>query len=110
MPRQLPQPSRDSTDLVTILAALADPVRLTLMRQMYLRTGATDCAALASEVDVTPPTISHHYRVLREAGLTLTMLEGRRRSVAIRHDDIEACFPGLLAAVLSPRSPSPEPP
>ncbi|CAO5165716.1 Uncharacterized HTH-type transcriptional regulator YczG [Frankia sp. AiPs1] len=102
MPRPLPQPSRDSIDLVTVLAALADPVRLTLMREMYTRVGPTDCSALASGVDVTPPTVSHHYRVLREAGLTSTMVDGRRRNVAIRHDDLEARFPGLLAAVLTP--------
>ncbi|SNQ49369.1 putative transcriptional regulator, arsR family [Frankia canadensis] len=102
MSRQLPQPSRDSIDLVTVLAALADPVRLTLLRGMYASSGLVDCATVASGVDVSPPTVSHHYRVLREAGLTTTVAEGRRRSVTIRHDDLEARFPGLLAAVLTP--------
>ncbi|ONH24432.1 ArsR/SmtB family transcription factor [Pseudofrankia asymbiotica] len=102
MPRQLPQPSRDSLDLITILAALADPVRLTLMRAMYTRPGADDCAAVADGIEVGAPTISHHYRVLREAGLTTTTVEGRRRVVTIRREDLEARFPGLLAAVLAP--------
>ncbi|CAO5252870.1 ArsR/SmtB family transcription factor [Frankia sp. AgKG'84/4] len=103
MPRQLPQPSRDSINLVTLLGALADPVRLTLMREMYARGGPADCAEVAGGVEVTPPTVSHHYRVLREAGLTTTTVEGRRRVVTIRHDDLEARFPGLLAAILTPK-------
>jgi hypothetical protein len=61
-------------------------------------------------VDVSPPTVSHHYRVLREAGLTTTSVEGRRRVVTIRHDDLEARFPGLLAAVLTPATPAAPPP
>jgi hypothetical protein len=44
--------------------------------------------------------MSHHYRVLREAGVTLTTIEGRARVVRLRHDDLEARFPGLLTSVL----------
>jgi len=103
VPRQLPQPSRDSLDLITILGAFADPVRLTLLRNMYTSPDAENCADLAEGLDVTPPTVSHHYRVLREAGLTTTHVEGRRRIVTLRREDLEARFPGLLAAVLTPR-------
>jgi DNA-binding transcriptional ArsR family regulator len=102
VPRQLPQPSRDSIDLVTVLAALADPIRLALLRAMFAVNGPADCAAVAHGVGVGAPTISHHYRVLREAGLTTTTVEGRRRIVTLRRDDMEARFPGLLAAVLAP--------
>lgn len=102
MSRQLPQPSRDSINLVTLLAALADPVRLTLMQAMYSRTGPVDCSVIAEGVEVSAPTVSHHYRVLREAGLTTTTVEGRRRVVTIRYEDLDVCFPGLLAAVLAP--------
>jgi DNA-binding transcriptional ArsR family regulator len=104
MPRLLPQPSRDSLNLVTVLAALADPVRLTLMRKMYGRPGPEDCHDLAEGIAVGAPTVSHHYRVLREAGLTTTAVEGRRRAVTIRYEDLDARFPGLLAAVLTPAS------
>ncbi|CAJ62842.1 MULTISPECIES: ArsR/SmtB family transcription factor [Frankia] len=102
MSRQLPQPSRDSINLITVLAALADPVRLALMQAMYSRTGPVDCAVIAQGVEVGAPTVSHHYRVLRDAGLTTTTVEGRRRVITIRHEDLEARFPGLLAAVLTP--------
>ena len=45
-------------------------------------------------------TISHHYRVLREADLTRTVTDGRKRIVRVRREDMEARFPGLLQAVL----------
>ncbi|MCM3882817.1 helix-turn-helix transcriptional regulator [Frankia sp. R82] len=102
MARQLPQPGRDSINLVTVLAALADPVRLTLMRSIYAHGDPIDCATIAAGIEVTPPTISHHYRVLREAGLTTTTVDGRRRIVTIRYEDLDVRFPGLLAAILTP--------
>ncbi len=104
MLRQLPQPDRASIDLVTVLAALADPVRLLLLRTIYARTEPIDCSTAAQGAEVGAPTISHHYRVLREAGLTSTVADGRRRIITIRHEDLDARFPGLLAAVLTERS------
>jgi DNA-binding transcriptional ArsR family regulator len=44
--------------------------------------------------------LSHHYRVLREAGLTRTTVVGRTRLVRLRRDDLDELFPGLLDAVL----------
>lgn len=106
MSRRLPQPSVDSIDLTAVLSALADPVRLTLMRTLYGQDAPIDCSAAACEVDVSAPTVSHHWRVLREAGLTSTRVEGRRRIICIRHDDLEHRFPGLLTAVLGAHEPA----
>jgi DNA-binding transcriptional ArsR family regulator len=69
---------------------------------MYSRSEPVDCAVVAEGVEVGAPTISHHYRVLREAGLTTTTVEGRHRTITIRYEDLEVRFPGLLAAVLMP--------
>ncbi len=102
MPRTLPQPTVDSIAMTTVLAALADPVRLTLMRGVYLSEEPIDCSTVAEAVEVGAPTVSHHWRVLREAGLTTTVVSGRRRVVRIRHEDLESRFPGLLEAVLNP--------
>ena len=46
-------------------------------------------------------TLSHHLRVLREAGLTLTEPNGTQRVVSLRRDDLDERFPGLLDAVLA---------
>ena len=105
MPRTLPEPSVDSFDLTVVLSALADPGRRALMTALYQRPDPIDCSVLAEEADLglSNPTISHHYRVLREAGLTRTFVEGRHRIVRVRRDDMEERFPGLLQAVLGGR-------
>jgi len=49
---------------------------------------------------VSASTRSHHLRILREAGVTVTRVEGTQRMVSLRRDDLESRFPGLLDAVL----------
>ena len=66
------------------------------------------------EVSVSKSTLTHHLRVLRDAGLTYTRTEGVQRLVSLRRHEVEARFPGLLDCVLTqaePRShslPAPE--
>ncbi|MFB9427907.1 ArsR/SmtB family transcription factor [Streptoalloteichus tenebrarius] len=100
MDRTLPQPDRDRIDLVSVLHALADPVRLTLVRRLAAN-GAQSCAVAAEGIGVTASTASHHYRVLREAGVINVRLEGRLRYVQLRREDLDARFPGLLASVVA---------
>ncbi|MBB1151626.1 MULTISPECIES: ArsR/SmtB family transcription factor [Amycolatopsis] len=111
MPRTLPEPSVESFDLTVILSALADPGRRTLLKTMYQAGDPIDCAALVEKADLglSNPTISHHYRVLREAGLTRTVAEGRHRIVHVRRDEVEARFPGLLEAILTAPERTPPP-
>jgi DNA-binding transcriptional ArsR family regulator len=45
-------------------------------------------------------TMSHHFRVLRQAGLTSTRTSGRNRYIRLRRDDLDARFPGLVGALL----------
>lgn len=100
--RRLPQPTVESIELTSVLSALADPVRLALLRAIYRNGEPTDCSQVGAIVDVGAPTVSHHWRVLREAGLTTTEVVGRSRIIEVRRADLEARFPGLLAAVLDP--------
>src|ERR1700704_3858915 len=53
-----------------LLKALADPVRLRLMSLVASRDGGEACICdLNAAVDLSQPTISHHMKVLHEAGL-----------------------------------------
>ncbi len=52
------------------------------------------------DVPVSKSTLSHHLKVLRDAGLTQTRAEGVQRFVSLRTGDIEALYPGLLGCVL----------
>ena len=93
----LHQPTVEELDLTTILQALGDPVRLSIVRELAA-TGEQVCGAMA--LSVSKSTRSHHFKTLREAGLTETRVEGTHRHVSLRRHDVEARFPGLLDAVL----------
>src|SRR5215831_18142009 len=91
------QPAREDLDLPTVLAALADPARLATVRTLAAAREES-CARLLEEsrLDCSKSTMSHHLRVLREAGLTRTRVEGTRRYVSLRREDLQLRFPGLL--------------
>ncbi|HEY9291451.1 MAG TPA: helix-turn-helix transcriptional regulator, partial [Microlunatus sp.] len=86
MARTLPQPTIDSIDLSSVLAALADPVRLEMARTLYQQSEPVNCTWLAeaSGVAVSAPTVSHHWKVLRESGITSTEVVGRNRIIQLR--------------------------
>lgn len=86
--------------LTNVLAALGDPVRLAIVRE--LAGGAALSCGAFGHLGVAPSTLSHHFRVLREAGLVETSAEGQRRLNRLRREALDGRFPGLLAAVLEP--------
>jgi DNA-binding transcriptional ArsR family regulator len=98
----LPQPELETVDIGTVLQALADPVRLQIIRALD-RVGESTCTAL--EVPVKVSTVSHHLGKLREAGVVQTRLVGNSRPSRLRYDDLEARFPGLLTAILAAEPP-----
>lgn len=60
----------DAVDLARTFKALSDPVRLRLLSLIASHEGGEACVCdLTGPFDVSQPTISHHLKVLREAGL-----------------------------------------
>ncbi|MEI7032152.1 metalloregulator ArsR/SmtB family transcription factor [Streptomyces pratensis] len=96
--RQLAHPPLEGLRLETVLHALADPVRLRIVRE--LADGHDDMACIAFDLPVSKSTTTHHFKVLREAGVIRQHYEGTSRMSRLRADDLEARFPGLLPAVL----------
>lgn len=94
----LVHPAAESLVLVDVLHALADPTRLTIVRTLREEAGRP-CGTFP--VNVAPSTLSHHFRVLREAGLIHQRDEGARRWTSLRHDELELRFPGLIDTVLA---------
>jgi DNA-binding transcriptional ArsR family regulator len=84
-----------------VLHALSDPARLAIVRRL---AQGDECTCGMFDLGLSKPTLSHHFRVLREAGVVRTRPEGRRRMLSLRADDLNERFPGLLEAVLSARS------
>ncbi len=69
-----PLPSRERAALAARFRALADPTRVAIVN-LLASSGELCVCALVDELDVAQPTVSHHLRILREAGL----VEARRR-------------------------------
>ena len=95
----LPEPPLDELELTVVLQALGDPVRLRIVRAL---DGVSEKTCGTFELGVSKATRSHHFRVLREAGVTHTRVEGTHRHISLRREDLETRFPGLLGAVLEP--------
>jgi DNA-binding transcriptional ArsR family regulator len=92
-------PSVEQLDLVEVLQALGDPVRLQIVRILDEGDGAIACNEMG--LPVSKSTGSHHLKVLREAGVVQGKVDGTRRYYTLRRDDLEARFPGLLESVVS---------
>ena len=97
MVRTLNHPNTADIQLDSILAALSDPVRRTIACRLSHCTEEQAC--LAFELPVSKSTASHHFRVLREAGVIRQEYEGTAIMNSLRSDDLERRFPGLLQAV-----------
>jgi DNA-binding transcriptional ArsR family regulator len=96
--REPHHPSRAELDLSEVLHALSDPARLSIVRHLGAE-GERGCGDFA--LGISKATLSHHFRVLREAGVVHTRLDGRKRYLTLRRTDLEQRFPGLLDAVLA---------
>jgi DNA-binding transcriptional ArsR family regulator len=92
------QPAREDIDLGAVLHALSEPIRLQIVSALDSRSDA--CPTGSFEVPVSKSTCTHHFRVLREAGVIRQRPEGTARLNTLRRDDLDARFPGLLDAIL----------
>jgi DNA-binding transcriptional ArsR family regulator len=92
------EPRVDDLKLATIMAALSDPARVAIVRALA-SDGERTCGSF--DLGISKATRSHHFRVLRESGITHTRAEGTHRHISLRREDVDARFPGLLDAVLA---------
>jgi DNA-binding transcriptional ArsR family regulator len=90
-------PRRDEIELAAVLHAVSDPVRLEIVATLAKGDGRT-CGSI--DVPVAKSTCTHHFRVLREAGVIHQRQEGTTRLNTLRREDLDARFPGLLTTIL----------
>ncbi len=98
--RTVAHPALGEVELPEALHALSDPVRLEIIRTLA-RDGECPCGSFG--VQVSKSTLSHHLKVLRQAGLTETRPDGTLRLISLRREEFDERFPELLGSVLSCR-------
>jgi ArsR family transcriptional regulator, arsenate/arsenite/antimonite-responsive transcriptional repressor len=93
-----PLSAEQSAELAHLFKAMGDPVRLRLLSLIASHAGGEACVCELTDVfDLSGPTISHHLKVLREAGL----ISGERRGTWVYYRVRPEAL-GRLSAVLVP--------
>jgi len=92
-------------DGMKILQALADPVRLEIVRQLAtcVQNGEMTCGQVA--IPVSKSTASHHFKTLLDAGLIAERSQGTRKYLHLRREEVDREFPNLLDSVLAATGP-----
>ena len=96
--RQIKHPSIDQVELTDIMYALSDPARLEIVGRLANAGRKMTCG----ELDLNRPksSMSHHFKILRAAGIVETLIEGTEHMNALRVEEIERKFPGVLQSIL----------
>jgi DNA-binding transcriptional ArsR family regulator len=94
----LDHPASEDLDLAAVLHALSDPQRLRIVQTLASDPEPRPCGTFG--LDVSKSTATHHFRVLREAGIIEQRTDGTAKFNSLRRDDLDQRFPGLLDAVL----------
>lgn len=95
-----PLPERERGRLVATLKALADENRLEILRFVAAQPGAVCVCDIVDAFDLSQPTISHHLKVLKDAGL----VEGSRQGIWSFYE----LAPGALEALAADLAGLPE--
>jgi DNA-binding transcriptional ArsR family regulator len=91
-------PATEDLELPAVLHALSDPQRLQIVRELSVDPTPRPCGSFS--LDVSKSTCTHHFRVLREAGVISQELFGTSKLNSLRREDLDRRFPGLLEAVV----------
>lgn len=90
-------PDINTVDLADIMYALSDPNRLEIVKRLSGGEVMT-CGALNG--DRPKSSMSHHFKILRSAGVLETQIEGKEHLNRLRLTELEERFPGLMAHVI----------
>jgi DNA-binding transcriptional ArsR family regulator len=91
-------PAVEELELGAVLHALSDPVRLQIVDKLAHSDGDHTCGSFG--LPVTKSTCTHHFKVLREAGVIHQRPQGTTRLNRLRRADLDLRFPGLLDTIL----------
>jgi DNA-binding transcriptional ArsR family regulator len=94
--REPGHPDVGEITLQVVLEALVDPVRRSIVSQLHAASGDIRCGDF--DLPVARSTATHHFNVLREAGIIRQHYVGTSRMNALRRAELDQLFPGILDA------------
>ncbi|MEU0389553.1 ArsR/SmtB family transcription factor [Streptomyces chartreusis] len=97
---ELPHPRAEDLEVGPVLLALADENRRRVVAELAARPNEERLCA-SFELPVSKSSRTHHWRVLREAGLVYQRDAGNRLYMRLRKEDLDRRFPGLIQAVIA---------
>ncbi|MDI6891929.1 MAG: metalloregulator ArsR/SmtB family transcription factor [Actinomycetota bacterium] len=83
---------------VKILKALADETRFEMVRALTNKREVS-CMRITMKFSLSRPALSHHLRILKEAGIIRARKEGQYYYFTLDRKHVERCLPGILRAV-----------
>lgn len=89
----------DDEKRVQIFAALADETRIQMIRILKNHGSELSCGEIGEFISISKSTVSYHFRILREAGLTSTRKESLNRFVSLKYETFQKYLPGFLEAL-----------
>ncbi len=92
-------PDLEEVTLAAAMQALADPCRVAIVQALFSDQDR-EFACNEIELNISKATVSHHFETLRETGVILTRVDGRKCLSSIRRKEFNQRFPGLLDLVL----------
>jgi len=92
------EPKAADLQLTAVLYALSDEIRLHIVQRLD-QTDEIACGYF--DIDMPKSSLSHHFRVLRTAGVVTARKDGTALMNRLRRADLDARFPGLLDSVLA---------
>jgi DNA-binding transcriptional ArsR family regulator len=97
---QIEQSITTQLDGMRIIQALADPVRLEIVRQLAGCSADGELTCGSVSLPVSKSTASHHFKTLLDAGVIAERSQGTRKYLHLRRDELDREFPNLIDSVL----------
>lgn len=104
MPDEDGHPEVSEMQLGAVLTALADAHRRHVVTTLLHQPEGTERTCASFRLPVSKSTLTHHFRVLREAGLIRQVDRGNSRTVRLRRAEVDTRFPGLFRMLRSEAS------
>ena len=97
--RTFDHPNQAEFTLDAVLTALSDPIRRQIVHMLASTPQEKACGTFG--LPLSKSTLTHHFRVLREAGIITQRYQGTAILNTLRQDDLETRFPGPLTAIIA---------